>query len=942
MKRTTLTYALLLVSIYCFGFHPNVRNFDRSTYKAGTQNWCITQGAGGCIVVANTGILEFDGREWSQTYTGNRTSVRSLYYDRESDRMYYGATNELGYVRMGGNRQMERVPLLDTLDVFLGEIWGIHKIGERIWIRENGNMHCFDFRSITQYPFPGNVTYSTEIRGSLMVFVNGKGAYVLSPGEEKFTFIPQTEALAGMKVCSVLPYGGNALLFVTSTDGLYILDKGRLSPLELDFSPQLRRSNIFCAAGNGRHIAFGTVADGVFIKDIEDGRSMHLNTFSSLQNNTVLSMFYDRDGNLWLGLDKGIDLVQLSNPEYRLFGNDDIFGSGYASAIYGGRLWLGTNQGLYSTPFPLNDSILEDDDITPAEGIKGQVWSLLQYDGRLFCCHDQGLYIIKDGQCRHIPMNGVWKLEPLREWNDRLLGSSYDRLFLLRKTGGEWRFDGFIDGFEDATKAFEEDRDGRIWFGHWLKGLFRLTIDIQERRVTRSEYFSRNEGFPEDWSNIPSEVNGEILFTTMDGFYTFDSYTGKVHPQEQLNSLFNGRPAGVRAFTTLQGETYFSSGTMQGFHYRDENGGYSLDTLALDQLASRRIAGFDDIINLNDRSLMVNTEDGFSIILTDVLKRRKESAVKRQVFVKEIHSTQSRGDSLIFSSRSDSLCRDVCIRLPYDDNSLRFKASCPAFESDDAIEFSFLLEDYDSDWSQYSSISSKEYTKLPHGRYVFRTRARCKTDGSVSESSVAVVIDAPWYMSNAAYIVYSFLLLGLIFLMVKTIQSISLQRAKQISLRQEEEMKQKQMKIDLEHKAQDLAASTMNVIRKNEILLDIDADIAKATEYIADDRNRSLKILGKIRHDIRENIQHDDVWQKFEKNFDIVYDDYLSRLGKAYPQLTVSDKKMCAYLKMGLSSKEIAPLLNLTVRSVEMTRYRLRKKLGLTREASMTEFLQKF
>lgn len=87
---------------------------------------------------------------------------------------------------------------------------------------------------------------------------------------------------------------------------------------------------------------------------------------------------------------------------------------------------------------------------------------------------------------------------------------------------------------------------------------------------------------------------------------------------------------------------------------------------------------------------------------------------------------------------------------------------------------------------------------------------------------------------------------------------------------------------------------------------------------------------------------HDNIWQQFEENFDIVYDDFLKRLGEQYPQLTVSDKKMCAYLKMDLSSKEIAPLLNLTVRSVEMTRYRLRKKLGLSREDNLTEFLQNF
>ena len=170
---------------------------------------------------------------------------------------------------------------------------------------------------------------------------------------------------------------------------------------------------------------------------------------------------------------------------------------------------------------------------------------------------------------------------------------------------------------------------------------------------------------------------------------------------------------------------------------------------------------------------------------------------------------------------------------------------------------------------------------------------------------------------------------------------ISTRKAQVIAKKKEEEMMQKHLKAELEHKAEDLAASTMNLIRKNEILLKIDSDVEAAVGYINTDKNKTGIILTGIRQDIRENIGHDNDWQKFEHNFDIVYDDFLKVLSQRFPNLTVSDKKMCAYLKMDLSSKDIAPLLNMTVRSVEMTRYRLRKKLGLSREESLTDFLQK-
>ena len=74
----------------------------------------------------------------------------------------------------------------------------------------------------------------------------------------------------------------------------------------------------------------------------------------------------------------------------------------------------------------------------------------------------------------------------------------------------------------------------------------------------------------------------------------------------------------------------------------------------------------------------------------------------------------------------------------------------------------------------------------------------------------------------------------------------------------------------------------------------------------------------------------------------MVYENYLARLSKEYPILTPADLRLCAYLKMGLSSKDIAPLMNISFRSVEMSRYRLRKKLGLDRAVNLTEFLSNF
>ena len=936
MKKLILAFVIMALQITCYGQHPKVRNFDKDTYKGGNQIWQIAQDKAGNMIFANTGILSYDGTEWTLTQTDNRTTVRSLLYDHESERLYYGAANEFGYTCIDEENRKSHKALTEGINITMEDIWAIHKIGSDLWLRENTNIYCYDFQSIKQYSFQDKVSCSAVMGQKLLIFVNNHGVFSLED-DGHFTALPGTESLKEKRVVSIIPYEEN-IVFVCSNGEIYLYDDKQMSIFNNSFKKETEQATIYCADSNGRYLALGTVTDGVYILDLSTGRKMHLNTYSGLQNNTVLSMFFDLEGNLWLGLDKGIDLILLSSSVYSLFGNSDAFGTGYASEIYDGRLWLGTNQGLYCAPMHENGSIPDDRMFTSIREAKGQVWSLMAYDGRLFCCHDRGIYIIKGKRCQHIPMNGAWKLEKLREWPGYLLGSSYDRLFLLKSDGGNWIFDSWITGFDDATKAFEEDYDGTIWFSHWIKGLFKLKLDMESKSITESLFMSRNNGFPEDWSNIPLEVNNKIIFTTARGIYGYDRYSGKAFPLEIINSMFENPPQGASVFFSPYGYTYFSSSSLQAISYKDQEGRTIVDSLSLKSLTAKRLQGFEDIRCLSEKHILVNTNEGFSLVDMDMLKEGTHRKTP-QVYIKEI---QTNNEEIVYASFGSHPVNENGLQIPFKSNTLEVKAGYPEFETINGIRFSFFLENYDKNWSQYSESNKKEYTKLPHGRYVLKVRAMDNIHSQASETSMEIHIMTPWYYSTTAILVY--MLLGglFIFMTYEIMYRFSIKKARLLAMKKEEELKQKQIKQELDHKAHDLAASTMNVIRKNEILLDIDTELEEVAESIAEDRNKSLKLLAKIRQQIKENIQHDDIWQKFEENFNIVYDDFLKRLGTKYPHLTISDKKMCAYLKMDLSSKEIAPLLNLTVRSVEMTRYRLRKKLGLNREDNLTEFLQNF
>ena len=176
------------------------------------------------------------------------------------------------------------------------------------------------------------------------------------------------------------------------------------------------------------------------------------------------------------------------------------------------------------------------------------------------------------------------------------------------------------------------------------------------------------------------------------------------------------------------------------------------------------------------------------------------------------------------------------------------------------------------------------------------------------------------------------------------------QRVKQSKLKQnllEKEKKQLEYETSLRkaeneklaeliaHKEREMVASTMHLLQKNELLQKLKSQLDKLTykEY-----NYELDNLSKA---IESNINTEKDWEVFKVHFQEVNPDFFKNLKSSFPKLTQNDLKICAYIKIGLSNKEIAKLLNILPDSVKSTKKRLKKKLNLTAENDLTEFISK-
>jgi DNA-binding CsgD family transcriptional regulator len=154
-----------------------------------------------------------------------------------------------------------------------------------------------------------------------------------------------------------------------------------------------------------------------------------------------------------------------------------------------------------------------------------------------------------------------------------------------------------------------------------------------------------------------------------------------------------------------------------------------------------------------------------------------------------------------------------------------------------------------------------------------------------------------------------------------------------------EQLEQEKLKSEMRHKNMELANSTMNLIQKNKLLNSLKKELLVVSEKAKSDAVK--QDLKQITIRIDSTMKNDQNYKVFDKYFERVHQDFITRLKERHPELTPKEIRLCAYLRMNLSTKEIAPLINVSIRGLEISRYRLRKKLDLERDVNLIDYIMK-
>lgn len=937
---------------------PFTANFSNETYQAGTQNWDIEQHPNGFLFFANNdGLLQFDGNNWQTFPLPNQTVVRSLHIDK-SGKIYVGGQGEFGYFAPNDSGQLVYHSLLATIpetDRQFSDVWEIIPFQGRIYFNASFKVYEYTDEGTKVYE-DGKIEFLGK--GNNRLFIgNESGLKEIKDGN--IIAVPRGEIMATCTIVDVVAGESNQLIFATKNNGLFELNQQNLQVKTHQGATFLKENQLYCAiAIDESSIAIGVISEGLLIMDKSGQFLYHLNKQNGLQDNNVLSLFADRDKNLWLGLNNGIDQVFIHAPFSQIIPNKQQEGTAYTAQIFNNQIYFGTSQGLYRQDWRAYFDPLQQNNFQLLKKSAGQVWSANSFNQQLFIGHHEGGFVIKNQQLQKIsPENGVWTFLQLKNHPNYLIAGTYEGLELYHQKNGDWQFVKRYESFKESCRILAQDQTGNIWVAHPYRGLFKVTI-AADLTLSNVKFYDKKEGHPCKNINV---INDEIFFTGEDGVFKYNEEQDTFLHYQAFEDLIGKGKGIIGFFEDEEGNIWYTTAQETGVLKIEDKGlSKSFSKEVYPTLQQKLVRGFEFIYPYDEHNVFFGAEKGF--IHFNPSKENKNAMDKALTAnIVKVESISNNKDSTLLFGQYHGIASKSMSIFPNELNAFRFSYTAPSFPILGNISYSTKLEGFDQQWSEWTNKTTKEYTNLNAGDYRFLVKVKSARNQIGEIASYAFSIKAPWYASTFAILAYLslvlMLLIGLIFIPKKRFQrklnllkskqaNLEIQQAEQAkehqkvvtkSAKEISSLKNKNLETEIIHKNRELALTTMHLVQRKELILKLQEPLAQILRKTTD--KTAITEIKRINKLLKEDAEQEDSWDQFAHHFDLVHVNFLQRIREQYPQLTANDRKLCAYLRMNLSTKEIAPLMNISIRGVEVARYRLRKKIDLDSATNLTEFM---
>ncbi len=926
-KAEGMSKQALLFLLFTFGIssllesqfparNSEIQNFISNQIPVVNQNWEVCQSpANGYIYFANSaGLVEYNGIS-SRTYSMPLSKgVRSVYVDAEG-RIFTGSFEDFGYWDNDYKGDLTYHSMAANIGVEKNdEIWNIFELNETLYFQSFTTIYKADPNGVTTIGGPSIMLFLFKAGDRFIVQSLGLGLFWFDGSE--FELIKGSEIFGSLKVHAIIEMAIGKYWICTANNGIFTFDGKSFTPQKSEISSYLMEES--CNAGlaiDDSLIVFGTILRGIVFCD-EEGRIQRTYDYSNgLNNNTVLSLYKGRDNGLWVGLDEGVNYINISSYVTQYENSTGSLGTIYSAIRNDDLLYLGTNHGLFVADIKNNKGDYSFSNLRIIPNTQGQVWNLVRYEGQILCGHNDGTFLLDNGTFRRISeVTGGWSFE---QYKDFLLEGTYTGIVSFGKDdNNNWLFRNRIQGYSEPTRFLEVDYLGYVWAIHPQKGVYRLELNEAIDSVVNTIYFV---SVTEASSQLTmSRINNQVVFMSAEYIYAFDYENKTFFP---IKSLEPGLGEYIKSTQIIH-----SKGNSYWFIHGNRIALFNITK----ELEAEKVLEFfhkytdlpwreQQIIALDNNTLLIPTRQAFSLFNLNMLNREKERPllkINRMVFSGKSNST------FLIPGSSEK------ISVPNRENNLTvFLAKPFDFDQEDA-EYWYRIKEIEEEWHR-TTLDNFSYLNLKFGSYHLQVR----TSSDIEITEERFIINRPNYLSTPAIALYFLAFIGIILLSIKVFR-VELNRHRRLI---EYEVGKNRLESELDYKSYELMLTMRYLIRKTDVLRELRDKLDLLKAY-------SSKFPVKYIRDMERIIDHGldsqtAEWQNVMKNLKLSQEGFFRKLKQKYPSLTPNDLRLCSYLRMNFTSKEIANLINVSVRAVEIGRYRLRRKLNLDHEINLTEFL---
>ena len=737
---------------------PLIKNYSPVDYGSRPRNWALEQDSAGILYIGNDmNLLTFDGNHW-RSITINNTIVRAITKD-PSGKLYIGAQGDFGYLiknDIGDLKYVSMLNLLDSADRMFTDVWSLNADGKHLYVHTSFKLFRINIadQKVASWTTESSYHRSFLINNMLYLIPSGVGLQRLNG--DKLELVPGGEQFKDHQLSMMIPMSDDKILMGTQRNGLVIFNPSGKTPDQCfrpyknDAESYLLKEGIFSATKlPSGDIAIGCLSGGVIILSPAGKLLMQADENSGLQSNMSLQLLVDRYGNLVVG-NNGVSIIEFNSPIRTFNRGNGLSGIVLSSLWLNNTFYVGSAEGL----FYYNN---EERKFRKIPGILTQCWNLAPYGppGKqsLIVSSTFGFYEVIGTKAQVIRTGNFFNLIPHPNNPDLIFSGQENSVMAMQKVNGRWLSKSIaVPGYTDLWTGNADD-DQNLWFGTDVFGLLRIPIldkgstisELPDKFLTKEIFsYGTNTGLPSNYRTYTFTLNGKVYAPSEDGVYVFNQTFNRFEKDTVVfKALLNRRT--FQLASDKKGRIWFDSRKGKGW-IEKRNNKWVIEETALKRIPpTPGFTGHSSAIYCDPNGItwFGNSEGLFQFNYENVSTTK---SAKPLVILREV----TWNDSVLYKGHGTFASND----LKPGKNTINFSFSSPFSSGIDNNRFSYRLEGFDNNWSEWSTGCEQQFLNLPYGNYTFEVKSSNLTGDESAVISYPFIILRPWYLAWWMWIVY--------------------------------------------------------------------------------------------------------------------------------------------------------------------------------------------